>query len=166
MPLPQATRLWCLLAILAMALSLAPSYAHLLEAGPRITIWSPELWRETTVFNGQFKWFAIVGGPLDVGAIVVGAVLTFVLREEKVALRWALAATVLFAVSLAIWLSVVAPANAELATWQPGPIPSDFVSVRNRWETGHIVMAATKCLGLAAAVMAALATGRTPQAVS
>lgn len=150
----------CLVAILVMALSLAPSWAHLLEAGPRIGIWAPGLWREATVFNAQFMWFAIVGGPFDVAAILFGAVLAFVLRREPAPFRWALAATVLFAISLAVWLAVVAPANAELATWTRGPIPGDFASVRDRWETGHIAMAVIKLAGLAAGVLASLTASR------
>ena len=35
-------------AILVMALSLGPSFAHLLEAPPRLTAWPPELWREAS----------------------------------------------------------------------------------------------------------------------
>ncbi len=155
---------WCFATMLVMALSLAPSYAHLLEAGPRLTIWPPELWRAATAFNSQFMWFAIVGGPMDVAAIVLGAVLGFLLRRDRAAFRFALAATVLYAVSLAVWFTVVAPANAVFATWTPGPIPADFGPVTHRWETGHIVMSGIKLLGLAAILMAGLRAGRgTPQ---
>ena len=121
-------------AILVMALSLGPSFAHLLEAPPRLTAWPPELWREATVFHGQFAYFAIVGAPLDVGAIVLGAIMTVVVRRRRPAFRLAMAGTILFAVSLATWISVVAPANAILAQWVPGPIPDDFAAVRYRWE--------------------------------
>lgn len=158
--MPRPRLVLCLLAILVMALSLAPSWAHLLEAGPRIGIWPPELWREATVFNAQFMWFAVVGGPFDVVAILFGAALAFVLRREPAPFRWALAATVLFAISLAVWLAVVAPANAELATWARGPIPGDFASVRDRWESGHIAMAVIKLAGLAAGTVACLTASR------
>jgi hypothetical protein len=45
---------------------------------------------------------------------------------------------------------LVAPANAVLATWTPGPLPADFAAVRWRWESGHMVVAALKALGLVA----------------
>ena len=147
-------------AVLVMALSLGPSFAHLLEAPPRLTAWPPELWRETTVFHGQFAYFAIVGAPLDVGAIVLGAIMTVVVRGRRPAFRLALAGTILFAVSLAIWISVVAPANAILAQWVPGPIPDDFAAVRYRWEAGHITMSAVKTAGLWCALAAGLSLGR------
>ena len=46
--------LWAVLTATIAALSLGPSFAHVLESLPRLSQWSPELWRETTVFNSQF----------------------------------------------------------------------------------------------------------------
>ena len=151
---------WSFVTLLVMAFSLGPSFAHLLEAPPRLTVWAPELWREATVFNGQFRLFATVGAPLDVGSILLGAMLAFVLRRERPAFWLALGATVLYAASLATWFSVVAPANGVLATWEPGAIPDNFQAIRNRWETGHIAVAAIKGFGLALAIAAALSIGR------
>jgi hypothetical protein len=72
-------------AILLAALSLAPSYAHVLEAPPRLMQWSPALWREATVFNGQFRLFALVGGPVDVAAILACGALAATLRQRGAA---------------------------------------------------------------------------------
>ena len=38
-----------MIAAVIAALSLGPSFAHVLEAGPRLSVWPPQLWRETTV---------------------------------------------------------------------------------------------------------------------
>ena len=143
-------------AVLVMALSLGPSFAHLLEAPPRLTGWPPELWREATVFHGQFAYFAIVGAPLDVGAIVLGAIMTVVVRRRRPAFWLAMAGTILFALSLATWISVVAPVNAILAQWVPGPIPHDFAAVRYRWEAGHIAISVVKTVGLCCALAGGL----------
>lgn len=142
------------IALVVGALSLAPSFAHLLEAYPRLAVWPPELWRETTVFNAQFVMFAVIGAPVDVLAIVSSAALTFMLRRRRPDFRFALAATIGFALALALWLAIVAPANSLLATWTPGPIAPDFAAVRLRWEVGHIVIAVMK---LAALTLLALA---------
>lgn len=147
------------LALMVMALSLGPSFAHLLEAAPRLD-WSAELWRETTVFNRQFVHFATIGGPLDVGAILLGVALCLVLRGKPRPFLFACVATALYAASLATWFAVVAPANAVLATWEPGPIPADFDAIRQRWETGHMVMASIKSIGLSFAIGAIISIGR------
>jgi hypothetical protein len=53
-----------------------------------------------------------------------------------------------------VWFAWVAPANAVLATWSPGPIPEDFQAVRNRWETGHMAVAGLKLAGFVATALA------------
>ncbi len=72
-----------LLSLLLGALSLGPSFAHVLEAPPRLFVWSPELWREATVFNGQFALFAKVGGPLDVATILATCFLSYLLSNDR-----------------------------------------------------------------------------------
>jgi len=137
---------WSLLTVTVATLSLGPSFAHVLEAPPRLA-WAPDLWRETTVFNAQFWLFAAVGAPLDLAAILCPAVLSTLLRRERPAFYFAAVATLLYALSLAAWFILVNPANAELATWMPGPVPADFDAVRLRWETGHMAVAALKAAG-------------------
>jgi hypothetical protein len=143
-------------ALILVALSLGPSFAHVLEAPPRLNTWSPELWREATVFNGQFQLFAWIGGPLDVAAILVAALLAYLLLDDRPALWFVLAGACLLAGGLLAWVTLVAPANAVLATWQAGAIPQDFDAIRWRWESGHMVMAGLKLLAFAAICAATL----------
>lgn len=157
---PALQRGFLLVALVAAALSLGPSFAHVLEAPPRLTAWSPGLWREATVFNGQFTLFATVGAPMDVGAILLTGFLAWLIRRERPAGRFALAAAVLFAAGLATWATVVAPANAVLATWRPGPIPANFAAVRDRWEGGHMAVAALKLAGFILLALAAVVPDR------
>lgn len=157
------------LTLVLTALSLGPSFAHVLEAPPRLTVWSPELWREATVFNGQYQFFAYVGGPLDVAAILSSAVLTYLLRHDRTSYRLALAGALLYALSLAVWFAWVAPANGTLATWTPGPIPDNFAAIRDRWETGHMVVGSLKLVGfilIAVAVVLSRPAVRLPEASS
>ncbi|PVE24991.1 hypothetical protein DC522_07160 [Microvirga sp. KLBC 81] len=147
-------RIWSFVTLTLAALSLAPSFARVLEAPPRLMVWPPELWREATVFNGQFELFALIGGPLDLAAILTTAVLALLLRGHKSRFWFALAGALLFALSLAVWFRWVWPANSVLATWQPGPVPENFVAIRNRWETGHMAVAALKLLGFMATALA------------
>ena len=134
--------------VVLTALSLGPSYAHVLEAPPRLAIWPAELWRDAMVFHRQFEWFALIGAPVDLAAIIAAIALAFVVRDRKPTLRLAIAAAAFLAAALAAWVGLVAPANAVLATWKPGPIASDFDAIRMRWETGHMVVAAFKFCGL------------------
>lgn len=145
-------RHWVFLALLLSALSLAPSITHVLEAPPRLWHWSPELWRDATVFGGQFAFLGQVAGAVDMAAVMATATLALKLRGQG----WAIAAAVLFAAALSAWFWLVAPVNAVLATWQPGPVPPDFDAVRLRWETGHAAVAALKLGGYVALCQALL----------
>ena len=114
---------WSLLTTIVAALSLGPSFAHVLEAAPRLSVWSRELWRETTVFNAQFWLFAAVGAPLDLAAIALPAILAVMLRKERPAFRFALATAVLTHWRLwrgSRWL------RRQMPYWPPGslvPLP-------------------------------------------
>jgi hypothetical protein len=142
-------KIWPVVSLTLAALSLGPSFAHVLEAGPRLTVWPPELWIEATVRHGQFALFRLIGAPIDVAAIVAAAALAWTYRRTA-GFRASLAATVLLALALGAWFGLVAPANTLLAAWRPGPPPPDFAVVRDRWESGHMVVAALKLLGLVA----------------
>jgi hypothetical protein len=148
--------------LVVCALSLGLSFAHLLEAPPRLTAWPSELWREATVFHGQYRLFGPIGGPIDVAAVLLTVAVARSAWREGRGVAPAITAAVLFALSLAVWLSVVAPANGVMATWRPGPLPADFADIRARWETGHIVMAWIKLAGFAALGLAILLPGRAP----
>ena len=128
-------------------MSLAPSFADALESYPRLTIWSPELWRDATVFNAQFYLFAVIGAPIDILAILLPAGLTILLRGERPQFALALAASLTFALGLILWFTIVATANSVLATWRPGPIPADFDGIRRQWEFGHLTIAGVKLIG-------------------
>lgn len=142
------------------ALSLGPSYAHVLEAGPRLAVWSPELWREATVFNRRFEYFAVVGAPVDLAAIVASFALSFLFYGRRPAFALSLLGAVLLTAALALWFVRVAPMNATLSLWTAGPIPPDFDIVRRRWETGHMIVAALKGLGFLSLAAALLMPGR------
>jgi hypothetical protein len=133
------------IALVLAALSLAPSWAHILEAPPRLA-WPLELWRETTVFNAQFAWFALLGGPVDISAIIATAVAAWLLRRSPGG-RPAAIAAILYALALLAWFAIVVRANKELATWVPGPMPEGADAVRRWWEAGHIVVGLLKLAG-------------------
>jgi hypothetical protein len=154
------TLFWAWLTGLVAALSFGPSFAHVLEAWPRLRIWSPDLWREATVFNGQFALFLYVGAPLDMLAIVLPALLAFLARQNGTAALAAAAGAALYALALLLWFALVSPANHVLATWMPGPIPADFEAVRWRWETGHMAVASAKLIGLALVLLSLILVGR------
>jgi hypothetical protein len=123
--------------------------------------WPIELWRETTVFNGQFAVLGVIGGPLELATIAATAWFAWTLRGQG-GFRIAAAACAAFLAALVAWLMLVAPANAILATWTPGPVPPGAEEVRLTWETGHITAAAIKLAGFVMLALAATHSSAAP----
>jgi hypothetical protein len=141
---------------LVAALSMATTLAHLLEMPARLA-WDAPLWIATTVTGGLFRMFGSVGAMFEVGAVVLAAVLAWQLRGLGRAFGLALAGAVLLvAAHLLFWL-LVAPVNAEIATWTPGVFPADWASWRAQWEYSHALRALLQIAGFAALLGSALA---------
>jgi hypothetical protein len=137
------------LALFLAALSLGPSFAHVLEAPPRMREWPQQLWVDATVFHAQFKYFAVVGGSIDVLAILGAGALAFLVRGQP-GFAWAMAAFVLLLLAMCAWIAIVAPTNSVLASWLAGAEQTDFKATRDRWEFGHMAVAALKASGFVA----------------
>ena len=142
-------KVWPVATLTLATLSFGPSFAHALEAAPRLTRWPAQLWIDATVLHGQFALFRLIGGPIDVAAILAAAALAWRFRGER-GFGAAVTGAVFMALALVAWFGIVAPANDVLATWRPGPPPPEFAAVRNRWEAGHMTVAALKFIGVVA----------------
>lgn len=137
-------------ALTVTAISLGMSAAHVLEAPPRLRVWPPELWRETTVFHGQYALFGALGGPIEMTMIALAIAAAVAAARTGEGAPAAITAAVLLSLSLVAWLAIVAPANSVMATWRPGPLPPEFAAVQRRWETGHMIIAGLKLIGFLA----------------
>jgi hypothetical protein len=100
----------------------------------------------------------VIGAPLDIAAILCPALLAWMLRNQPPGFWYVLAATLFYALSLALWFLLVKPANDVLATWVPGPIPDNFEAIRLRWETGHMAVTVAKALGFISLCLGLLST--------
>ena len=142
-------------------LSLAPSFAHLLEAPPRLR-WPAELWIAVTVFGGQYALFGSIGAVIDVAAVGAAFFLARI-SHNRPGGEFALGGAILLALSLAVWLGVVFPASQVMGGWPQGSAPPDFDGIRARWETGHALMAGLKLTAFASLILAALQESRGQQ---
>lgn len=136
--LPASGMASCLLqgsALTLTALGLAPGAAHLLQLPVKLT-YAPELYAQVT--STLYAWYGVIGGFVQVGALVLVSLLALQLRRTPVG-HLALASAAALAVSLALWGAIVAPVNAA---WADALESADFVSsysaLQARWEYGHL----------------------------
>jgi hypothetical protein len=142
-------------ALTLTALGLAPGAAHLMELPVKLA-YAPALYAEVT--STLYAWFGLAGGPVQVAATSVVAVLAFRARRLPAG-RIAAASAASLLASLLLWAVLVAPVNsawADVANSSPAEFVAAYAHLRSRWEFGHVaafVAWLTGWLGLVGAVM-------------
>jgi hypothetical protein len=124
------------LVMVLSGLTMGLTFAHVLELPQRLQ-YDAELWVALTRPNALYRYFGVVGGPIEVAAVLGAIMLAAVLRHERLSGRLALAAALFHSAALAAWATIVAPANAAIGEWGRRGIPPDWETWRTRWELGH-----------------------------
>ncbi len=141
---------WRYAALMLSALTMALSFAHLMELPARLR-WDAALWVGSTVDGGLYMMFGTLGAAIVVANLVVLIVLALRLRRHPGrARRLTWLATALFILAFLLFWLVVFPVNGELARWLGGHVPEDWAGWRLRWEMGHAVNAVLQLIGFAA----------------
>lgn len=139
-------RLWWTVTLLLAALGLVMGGAHLLELPVRMQ-YDPQLYTRTT--STLYRYFGLVGGPLQVLALLFASGLARQVRGRR-AFASTLFGALGLALSLVLWFLLVQPVNAAWADALRGG-PDEAVRVytelRGRWESGHVAAFAAWLLG-------------------
>ena len=131
----------------------ALTMAHLLDLSHRLA-YDTRLWADITRPDALHRYFATVGGPLEVATAAGVTVFALTVGCQRPAGRFALAAAMFHTAALGVWLGVVLPAGARGGNGQ-----SDLERWRTGWELGHTVGFVLLLLGFAALVLAVLWEG-------
>jgi len=130
-------RAYWLVTLLITALGLVMGGAHLLELAVRMQY---EPWFYMQVTSTLYRYFGLVGGPIQILSLLLSAVLTWRIRTRP-AYRSTLAGTLCLALSLLLWLTLVRPVNAawfEALRSGPTDAVQAYAQLRSRWEYGHV----------------------------
>jgi hypothetical protein len=130
-------RLW-FAAILLAALGLVMGGAHLLELPVRAG-YDAEFYMQVT--STLYHYFALVGGPVQVAALGLAAMLAWKNRGRP-GRQHALAGATLLATSLVAWALMVQPVNnawGAATAADPHTAVQAYDALRTRWEAGHVV---------------------------
>ncbi|WP_175507848.1 DUF1772 domain-containing protein [Halomonas korlensis] len=139
-------RIWWQVTLLLAALGLVMGGAHVLELPVRKQ-YEPEFYLQVT--STLYQYFGLVGGPVQVMALLAAAVLAWLVRD-RVAFRSTLAGAVCLGLSLALWFLLVQPVNAAWAeALQAGSADAvqSYAQLQDRWEFGHVIAFVAWCLG-------------------
>jgi hypothetical protein len=139
-------RIWWFVTLLLAALGLTMGAAHLLELPVRMR-YDPQIY--TRVTSTSYRYFGLVGGPIQVLALLCSVVLAWLMRGHA-GFRWTVAGAACLALSLLLWFLRVQPVNATWAdALRAGPVTAvaAYARLRGRWEYGHAAAFAAWLLG-------------------
>lgn len=147
-------RMWRLVTIMLLSLSMATAFCHLLEMPAKLKIDGA---RWLTLLQTLYPLaFGTVGAAAEIGAVVAAVVLAFLVRRRRPAFGWMLLATLcLVAAHAAFWVWV-APVNATMAPLTPEALPPDWMRLRNQWEYTHAARAILQVVALGFLVFSVL----------
>jgi hypothetical protein len=124
-----------IVAVVAAALTMGLTFAHTLEL-PQKLGYDAATW--TRIQQSLYLWFGVVGGAVEVAAVIAAVVFAVGTRGRPGG-RLAAAGAACFVIALAWWFAVVNTANGEIGSWTVGAAPSDWERWRTQWEFGHAV---------------------------
>lgn len=146
-------KIWRFVCIYLMGLTLSLTFSHLLEM-PRKLRYDQNLYM--AVQHTLYLYFAWMGAPIEVGAVLSLGVLCFLTRGRKPSFALTAAATIAVGAGLAVWFAMVAPANGEMAQWTTIPLPDSWMDTRRHWEYGHAISAVLDLVGFGALIASVL----------
>jgi hypothetical protein len=112
--------------------------AHVLELPPKMQY---DAAMYAAVNSTLYRLYGIVGGAIQVAAIIAAIVLTVFVRGRPAFWLTLLGAFGLVC-SLGLWFALVQPVNAtwlQVLQTTPESAPEAYMRGRNRWEYGHVV---------------------------
>lgn len=127
-----------IVALSLTALGLAPGASHLMQLPVKMG-YPAEMYAAVT--SSLYSWYGLVGGIIQVGALVAVTLLAIRARRLPAGALAAASAGALFA-SLLLWGFVVGPVNAAWAdavNLGPTPFVAAYDELRGRWEYGHLM---------------------------
>ena len=134
-----------LISRLTVGLTLGLAFAHAVEFIGKRQL-SAQDW--LVVQQHLYVAFGVVGGPIEVLAVATTWISWVMLRRVwPASSHWMLAAAIVVSIGLIDWALVVRPMNGVLNGWTADHIPSEWRSVRNRWEIGHAIQAGLFAIG-------------------
>jgi len=100
-------QVWYFLTLTLTSLLMGTSFAHTLEMPAKMNV-DGQLWR--TFQHTLYPYFAYVGAPVEIGAIVSSAILSYLVRAHRRAFYLTVAGTIFLSLAFfVVWLGLPIP---------------------------------------------------------
>ncbi len=151
--MPERRQIWTYsVALISVALALAPSVSHLLALPNKIGMEEAQYFTAQAIYRG---WALL--GIVVAAALLSTLVLTVLLRRRRWPMRWALLAFLcVLGTQVLFWLWTF-PANQATDDWTR--VPADWQLLRSQWEYSHAAGALLTLAAMAALIASVLSWG-------
>lgn len=149
----MSVKIWRFASVYLTAITLSLTFSHLLEM-PRKLTYGQELYM--SVQHTLYFYFALVGAPAELGAVLCLGVLCFLVRRRRRSFWLTLTAAICVTAGLVVWFAVVSPANRDMAQWTALPLPDTWLNTRRHWEFGHAASAVLDLIGFGSLIASVL----------
>lgn len=136
------------------ALSMGMTFSHVLEMPAKLAYQGPVWLLLQQSFYGNFR---MLGGLVEITAIISALVLTLLVRTRRPALGWTLLATTCLAAAQATWWIGIAPLNTAIAALTAETLSADWEQLRVHWEYLHALRAVLHIAAFSALLFSVLA---------
>jgi len=155
----MAWRVWHFITLILVALLLGTTFGHALEMPMKMNV-DGRLWM--TFQHTLYRYFAYIGAPIEIGAIISLGILSFMMRRHHpVSFYLVLTAALCVAAAFfVVWLGFTNPVNAETAKWTADTIPLNWAEWRRQWEYSHLARFALHLIGFGALGLSSMVTSR------
>jgi hypothetical protein len=140
------------LAVVITGLALIAPAAHAFEFLNKIGLPKAEYFIVQQIYSGW--WMAGLLLPL---AFLVNVANAIFLRDDKTAMKLSIAAAILIAINLIIFVLFTQPANAATQNWTVQP--ENWEALRAQWEYSHAVNAVVNFLAFCCVALASTNKG-------
>ncbi|MBL8691209.1 MAG: hypothetical protein JNL04_19030 [Rhodospirillaceae bacterium] len=137
------------LAIAFTAAAMVPGGAHLFAMAAKMGMAQEPYFTVQQIYRG----WALFGIAIF-GAIFANAAVAWLVRDQRLPFKAALAATLILAATLAVFFAWTYPANQATQNWTVAP--PNWADLRTQWEYSHAANAVMTFAALCCAVLAQL----------
>jgi len=135
------------ISLVLTALTLAPTYAHVLELPGKLTLSGAD-W--LTVQHHLYGAFGVFGGTIEPLALLATLAVLVLVRGHRLTVALTLLAAACLAGMLLDFAIGNNPINGRVAAWTPATLPATWRQARDAWEAWHAASAAFATVALIA----------------
>jgi 2-polyprenyl-6-methoxyphenol hydroxylase-like FAD-dependent oxidoreductase len=138
-------KVWHVATLVLVALLLGTTFAHAALELPQRMRAEGVQW--LTLQRSIYTFFAYARGPIEGAALLASSLWVVKMLRQRRSYAIAAAAAACLLLAFAVWVALIQPVNAEIATLGAGVMPFRWAALRSQWGCSHSIRFVLHCCG-------------------